>query len=545
MPTYSTRLAMMLAIALIVWHTAPAAGASVDALVRRARTELRAAENTMFSGNTEAAQMHLNSTAGLILQIEATDPSHRELPRLKERLTQTQNNLNRRTGQSGVIARPLETEEAEEVELQEVITRTPSEVSPPTPPSVSEVRLPYRVRETLRAIDQLTRSIEYRFDKMEEAKEGETTTAPERYAQQIEEMCEQVQELLDKAKAEAEAEGIAEHADLATIEEQLAAYPQRLATVSASVAEAQHARRTAASEIAGDIETLQTAYQRLRAAVFNKASGSAIYYNDLAAPRELLSKIEAFEKDEKEEAQRLLDEFRAKYGTTEEEIRAATSDMAAVRAARNMAEGIENVAKTRRAMADDMATKITQRLAGLERAHDFSRRERHDELREWLVVAQAYDPDAQGVKELTESLEQQLAQDAEKMQKKIASRTWPEHAANAPENAGELSQNAYEWFVNDPGWGRNPTHQYTVLAVAITGPWSIQARNLLGEPTMYGLPVRLAVQRPDDKAQGLARVFILTLRTREERGVEMAPPFSSVTVGDSYLMPATHVPTSR
>jgi hypothetical protein len=55
---------------------------------------------------------------------------------------------------------------------------------------------------------------------------------------------------------------------------------------------------------------------------------------------------------------------------------------------------------------------------------------------------------------------------------------------------------------------------------------------------MYGLPVVVAVQKESDKRNDIARVFSLTLRTAEMRGVKMEPPFDHATVGGSnYIRP--------
>ena len=53
---------------------------------------------------------------------------------------------------------------------------------------------------------------------------------------------------------------------------------------------------------------------------------------------------------------------------------------------------------------------------------------------------------------------------------------------------------------------------------------------------MYGLPVLLAVEVPSDKELNVARVYVLTMRTAEGRGVKMEPPFDHITVGDSYYI---------
>jgi hypothetical protein len=79
------------------------------------------------------------------------------------------------------------------------------------------------------------------------------------------------------------------------------------------------------------------------------------------------------------------------------------------------------------------------------------------------------------------------------------------------------------------------------LSTVITGDWSVQQRDIAGRPVMYGLPVLLAVQTPEDKSRQLVRVFILTVRTHESGNAKMEPPFTSDTVGDSYFVRAKNV----
>ncbi|MFC1845324.1 hypothetical protein ACFLZ5_11140, partial [Thermodesulfobacteriota bacterium] len=99
-----------------------------------------------------------------------------------------------------------------------------------------------------------------------------------------------------------------------------------------------------------------------------------------------------------------------------------------------------------------------------------------------------------------------------------------------------------------PGWGSPQKSERTkgnesldTLGIHIRGDWSVQARNLEGDPTMYGIPALVAVQSKTDKEMGLARVYSVTLRTRESRDPEMKPPFTSTTVGDSYYIQAKKV----
>ena len=166
----------------------------------------------------------------------------------------------------------------------------------------------------------------------------------------------------------------------------------------------------------------------------------------------------------------------------------------------------------------------------LERRHDFYRLSGHDELRRLAGFQKKYAPDAPSVT----NLETLLAEDLKKFEQRIDQRTWPACKGKASDRKGALA-----YFQGT--WGKDAKRNYTVLSTVITGDWSVQKRDITGKPTMYGLPVLLAVQMPEDKAKGLARVFILTVRTPESASPKMEPPFTSDTVGDSYFIRARNV----
>lgn len=533
------------------------ATAGTDALVKRADTELRAAERKMFSGDKEAAQQQLDSAGGLIAQIEAAEPGRKELAALKQKQSRVQADLDRRMGKpAGAASKaPTATEQpaaapaAAEASSPAARTIAPPPAAPaPAARAARPAALPYHAREKMAEFDNRFRSVEYALGKMEEARKGDTTTPPEKYAAEVGEAIPALTSLLDEARTEAASAGVAAHPAFEEAQRRLDALPGRLKETQTTVAAAQEARAASSAEIAADVEKLTRECDRLDEKVFNKASGATIYYNDLAPVKEQLDAIVAFEKEDLAQANALLESFSAKYGATDEEIRKRIDDPAAARTFANLKEGIANVAKTRTAMAEDLAARTAQRIQGMDNAHDFSRLERHAEARAWMKMAQDFDAGNAKVKELAASLEQQLEADAKKLDGKIAGRKWPGNAANAPDDAGKLAATALEYFRNSIDWGRRDqnaeakdTQPRVPLAVAVTGPWSVQARNIVGEPTMYGLPILLAVQVPAEKDRDLARVFVLTMRTSEERNVKMEPPFESVTVGDSYYMRASAV----
>ena len=508
-----------------------------DTLLARADVEIRAGERAMFNGQKQVASEHLANAASLLESVKQTDPEHVKLAPLQQKYARVKRDLDRRMG----VTTSTAPSSAPEQSAPAPRTSSRTAGGAPAAAPAAAAQLPYHARQKMREFDNLMRSVDYSFRKMEEAKEGETTTPPEEYAKKIEEMTGQLQTLLDEAKEEAAKEGVTEHPDLAAAQEQLDAIPERLKQTSGEVAEVQAQRATAAADIATDVDAIRKEYERLREQIFNKAGGTVIYYNDLEPVKELIADIEDFEQNDKAQAEKLLQGFKEKYGATEKELEASLDDWQAANTAMQLQEGIINVAKTRTAMAEDLATKAERKIEGLADRHDFYRMQAHDEVREWVAMAQRFDAENTKVKEIAANVDKRLNDDFREFEIGLDDREWPSHAANAPDNADKLATTALDWFRNDPGWGQNPKGARTPLAVVVTGPWSIQARNILGEPTMYGLPIKLAVQLPEDKAKGLARVFILTMRTPEAKGVEMAPPFDSVTVGDSYFIRANAV----
>jgi len=405
-------------------------------------------------------------------------------------------------------------------------------------------KLPYHAKQSMRRLDSAFRSIDGHYRKLEAFKDGESQSMhlEERLAK-LEGESAELQSLLDAVKEQAAKEGVTEHPTLTEAQARIDAEPAKFAKIKAETQQLQAEGAAAAGEAAGDVAKLQKEYERLREKVFNKAGGHVIYYNDLAPAKELLVVIEDFDKNDRANAEALLDTFGKKYGAKDEEIEEKAGDRQAVYAYRGIREGIDKVGKSRSVMAADLAGKVGKRLDGLDKMHDFYRVERYDTAREWLDTAKGFDPENAEVKRIAPTVEEKIAEDKKKFEAKIDARKWPEHAANAPKDAKKLASVALDWFRNSTGWGKRDQDPRAKdkeprkpLAVAVTGPWSVQEKNVLGEPIMYGLPILVAVQLDSEKPNNVARVYCLTLRTMEGRGVKMAPPFDHAAVGDSYYI---------
>ncbi|MFH0794639.1 MAG: hypothetical protein V2A74_11470, partial [bacterium] len=202
---------------------------------------------------------------------------------------------------------------------------------------------------------------------------------------------------------------------------------------------------------------------------------------------------------------------------------------------KDLQEGIENVAKTRQAEFDDIVQRIDSSMQGLPGMHDIYRVPQHGVIRDWVKLLKGFAPDKAKADAKAAEVEKSLEQDMKAFLAKIDGKTWPGNSK------GDVAEAALKFFKESPDWAKRAEEPRIPLGVAVTGDWSVQERDVLGNPTMYGIPVLLAVQVQSEKAQNLARVFNLTMRTAESKNPKQEPPFTSITVGDSWYVRADKV----
>lgn len=326
------------------------------------------------------------------------------------------------------------------------------------------------------------------------------------------------------------------------MEAKLAEADKAIAQAKGGYKEAKAAASAKSEEVSVDVKKLHDEYERVKSA-FSNAGGTAIYYNDLKPVAGLIVQIEGFEKNDLDKTESKMHIFAQKYGTNREEIDKKAESMGysgntrASFAYTELSKGIEGIKKTRVVMAEDLIKRFEEMMARAKKGvHDFYVVKQYGEVRTWLEMASRYDSENPKVKEAQANIDQRIADGMQGFHARIDKRTWPKHAAKAPQNAKKLAKVALDWFKNDAGWGKRSEEPRKPLAVVVTGPWSSQAKNILGEIIMYGLPILLAVEVDRDKELNVARVYSLTMRTVEKKDVKMAPPFDHVTVGNSYFI---------
>ena len=486
-------------------------GQDVPTMERQANSELRKAQNLMFNGKLEESSAALDTVEKLLESIRGQDPSSARLASLEQSLQRQRTDL----------ARRMPTAATPQAETRPTPGAAPATAAAPRP-------LPRNTQQEMRPLNNALQSLEMAGkSSLKRILEGDSHQMQQMEAtlKRIRDQLDDLPVLYEEVVAAATKENVADHP-------QIAAVKTRIAEVTAWAEDKMAAARTfvekaeaARIEAAKDAEALAANFEEHRVAHFDPIGNLSYAYTteDIHRAFTLLTEYETV----KETLEKTLAAYEEKYGSSREAIERATGGMANVYPWQNFRERMRRMEEVLVQLAAKIKENIESELGMLERRHDFYRLQSHEELRTLVGFQRRYAPDAPAV----ENLEQRLTADLEKYHARINQRTWPACKGKAADRNGAL-----QYFQNT--WGVDERRRYTVLGTVVTGDWSVQKRDMAGRPIMYGLPVLLAVQTPEDKTNGLARVFILTARTPESANAKMEPPFTSDTVGDSYFIRA-------
>ena len=503
-----------------------------ETLLKDIQAGLRDASNKMFNGKHQEAFDKLGEVAGLLEKTKGLEIDATKLKTVNGQFAKLKTDIEKRMGKT---VKPIQT--------------TTTTTTKPT--TTKPGKLPYSVRQHLRELNMLFRQVDHYLAKFE----GHKTEAGPNMAKQLKGDLDEaarnlakLQPVLDKMKAAAAAKGVTEHPDLTAWQKRVDDGAAKLKQSKVDADKAVAARTASSKAVGADVAKLTQEAERLQKSVFQLCEYGLSLVKDKSTAAELtqqLAQIEAFEKDELPKLKTLLADFEKKYGPAADmrkKLEKAGYEGQSADAARTfekLNKSIANVAKARTATGADLVKRVNSSFDSARGRHDFYFTDiPFDMYKAFAELAPRFDPVNADAKKAAGTVDQRIKDAKATFKARIDKRTWPAHAANAPNNAKGLAAAALDWFKKSPDWGSRPAGKVPrkPLAVVVTGPWSIQARNILGQPTMYGLPVRLAVIADEKKEKGLARVYILTMRTAEHAGVKMAPPFDSITVGNSYYI---------
>ena len=558
--------ASLITFNLIFWFGQDTLALDANALLKQVNKELRQAQNDMFAGKTDKAIAALESIKKGMMDLRGVDPNNTGLKAAEGKYGKLVKDLERRTGKDlggGTLT-------AAEASAQTALPPKPEAKPMPDMPIASpapgeaksaadktalpaakvtgtdaSVKMPNDARRPLRdAATQIGRIDGY-VEKLDDPNSGFNK---EQLVRNMDESLANARAKLDEAKALAAKKGVSSHPDFETAEADLVAAEQKAAEAKKRFSEVQATSAAASKEVDDDIKTLLDEYKRAEP-LFAKATGTVMYYNDLAAVKELLSQIESFENNDLDKINASMKTFSQKYGSTADEIDKKANAMGYAGQNRasfpytELSAGIQNVQLTRTVMADDLVRRAADMKAQVSKGvGDFARTKQYGRIREWGELAVRMDKENPRVKAFNSGLDGWIKEDMKALHAKIDKVTWPGHADNAPDDAKKLAKIAVEFLQKEEGKREEKNMEVgKVLAVAVTGPWRVFKKNLLGEPIQYNLPILCAVEYKSDKDLNAVRVYDSTLLTEEYKGVKMAPPFLGATVGNSYYIRASAI----
>lgn len=555
---------VLVSLALLQGYNSPCHAGDVRELLRQINNDIRQIERHMHGGRAEQAVASLEQLKEKLLRAKELDPDNPQVKTSENRFERLVRDLERRTGRdlgggtltavtastdtelppqpdSKPLPAPAETPPRPEAAPAAPVPGAPPPPAAATPERVqADAQLPHAARRPVQNTENDLERIDRAIERMSDPRSnrGQLLGNMEGYL-------ESSRRNLEIAREEAARRDVTSHPQFDALEADIAEAVTKIAAAREMHEASQKEAAEAAGEVAADVEALKAEYDRVQP-VFAKAWGGAIYYNDLKPVQELIEAIENFEKNDLDKIQAHMRSFGEKYGTTRDEIDRKAGSMGYVEryyrasyAYTELTEGIENVKKTRTAMAHDLirrAGDMKELAAG--GLHDFARLDQHKRIKEWGQMAARFDPENPRVKEFQSGIDAWVEADAKALNDKIDKAVFPGQASDAPGDAAELVKAAMAFLQNENVKlaAERGSEVSNVLAVSITGPWRVFSTNLLGEPIQYNLPIATAVQTDSEKGRNLARVYFSTILTREMRGVEKGPPFTGVTMGDSYYI---------
>lgn len=206
----------------------------------------------------------------------------------------------------------------------------------------------------------------------------------------------------------------------------------------------------------------------------------------------------------------------------------------------DLARMLHNVQKTRRANGTYLADYAKNGYSP-EMIKFYTEGIRVAKMKEAKTVLQwavKFDPTNTYATDRLATIDADIAALAKTIEGDIDARKWAGHAEGAP----NCDTAALEFIRSHPNWGRNENGT-KVLCVAVRGDWVPAERDLFGRIISWGLPVHVAITRPDYQKLNRARVYQLTLITRVGApSPPKAPPFVNYWVGDSWFIRPAALP---
>lgn len=482
------------------FHTAIADEA---AQLKAANDALRQAQNAMFSGKIEEASKKLEDAGEAIAALKEENPDSPQLKTLENKVSKLKSDIERRTS-----------------------TPAATSTAAATPSSSQAPALPRNTREAHRLIEREIQALETTHKtRLERVLSGDSTEGDASFVtQSVQRRIKEAGELLASLEDAAGKDNASDHPTVVATRKRV----QAVTKATQELIDKVMAAGATLEPEASDLTAMQELLEHFRTDWHNPIVNLS-YESDLDKVTEAWQKLEHFNKAVRPSIQAQIDAFASKYGSDRDTIEEALGESAPGIAWSDIQREMKRLDSLPSEIHVRVMDQLQNMLSGLDGNHDFFRLQRHIELLATYEIARATAADPSAVPDVPAI----VAADTKAYMDKINQVEWPECLGNPDTRKG-----AKAYLIEN--WEKDSKHNYTLLGFAITGDWSVQSRTL-GAPTSYGIPVKVALQEPQDKEAGLARVFDLTLRTEVSDKPEKTPPFVSDTVGNSWYILASKV----
>lgn len=305
---------------------------------------------------------------------------------------------------------------------------------------------------------------------------------------------------------------------------------------------------TAGAAATADAERVMALRKKHDGAIRTIHGRSVVYSDSAEAVTEAIAVIH--DAETAADAMRpFLLEFQARYGTDEAEITAALdaagadADSANTRVAYNAAElygFLEKLENTRAVSAETVAEHVAGRLADIDDYSAKIQQQRLDEAAEMVRLGQQIDPTNPRLNRLRGEVAQLSEAKRDEQMARIESATWPDHVDgfDGPGNVEDLADAVQEYLAADRDWGKSEERPQEILAVSVTGPWQIAAKDMFGRAIQWRLPVTVAITDDELEPEGIAQAFELSVIAKEgaPNQAPKSPPWEGFWVGDNYYL---------
>ncbi len=513
----------------------PSCADNADILAKQANKDLRQAEQFMFNGKNEAADLLLQKVASALETIRSEQPSHKSLRSLQSKYQRIRKQVDKKLGKGDKKKKPA----------SPVVAPAKTE---PVKKASSGSSQGYKKKMQERALKKLIKDIAYELDSARKEMADMAKGRPDEYIKRAEKHVENFKKkypdiIQDSAIQEAVSGIDAVRKDV----EQWRKMKEQKAQATVAAEAAAAAEKKALMDVyQKDAEQMAALYSQYYPP-FESINGGALVggnydIKQIEKTILLLEQAEATIPSFSGELTRLT----GTYGTTATDIyntlhaKGYTLRNDEGLMMEQMLNAVENVKRSRQASAAVLAEHASDLMRATSKQLNDARIGHMQNAKSLLRAGLRFDPENKQIQDMLSKIDEQMAEVVEKMSAEIDAATWKDHISNfsGPGKTEELATAAMNYLKNDRDWGKKPEKGVEILAVSVRGQWKVAKRDPFGAVIQWRLPIHVAVTDTVLRKRGLARVYDLSILAAEgaSNKAPKEPPYDGCWVGDSWMM---------